>query len=126
MDKVDKKKLTPLGFALKNNKTNIAELLIQLGAKEKAEATSDKKKKKGGKGSKEDSDKNDEKQENKIKNYVLVRIVDGEKKVLTSKEMEEFKKKYPDVADLLYNQKLIEELEANAPDAYFKIFIILI
>ena len=37
MDKVDKKKLTPLGFALKNNKTNIAELLIQLGAKEKAE-----------------------------------------------------------------------------------------
>ena len=32
--------------------------------------------------------------------------------------MEEFKKKFPDVAELLYNQKLIEDLEQNAPEAY--------
>lgn len=93
-------------------------MLIQLGAQDIKDLVSDKKKnKKKGGSNNNDSENNDLKSENKLRKYVLVRIVDGEKKVLTSKEIEDFKKKFPEVSELLYNQKMIEELEQNAPEA---------
>ncbi len=115
---MDKKKQTPVAFAHKHGKTAIAELLLKLGAQDVKMDDKKKNKKKGGNPNNNDTtENNDQKVEEKLRKYILVRIIEGEKKVLTSKELEDFKNKYPDLADLLYNQSKIVELEQSAPEA---------
>jgi len=104
-----------LSFAYKNNKTAITELLLSLGAIDAKDQPTDKKNK--NKKKRLDSDTIEQKTENRIRKYVLIKINDhGDKHVLSSDEIESFKKRYPDVAELLYNQQSLEDLEKNAPE----------
>lgn len=105
-----------MSFAIKNGKNAIADILSDLGAQDSKDMGLEKKKSKKKAMSQQGSENNDSKLENKLRKYVLVKIEDGEKKVLTSREIEEFRKTYPEVADLLYNQNVLEELEQNAPE----------
>jgi len=117
--KLTKKKQNPLSFSIKNNKKEIADLLVSYGAIPVKLAFD---KKSSSKKKKEVPDNNLEKMDSisnanlKIK-AVLIKIVDGKKIPLTSSDLEEFQKLNPEVFDLLNNPEELENIDKDSSDS---------
>lgn len=128
VNRVDKKKHTPYTYALKFNQNQIAQMLLSRGAKdvEKPEGKDKKGKNKSKKvtsgnnlnESQITSNLNEEENEAlKPKKYVLVKVTgDGHKRALTQEEIEQFKNEFKQVAEFIYNEKKLEELEKEVPE----------
>jgi len=140
VNKVDKKKHTPYTYALKFNQNQIAQLLLSRGAKdvEKPEAK-DKKGKSKNKKSASGAAANvvvsgdsvlhnvhvagaavsqhlveDTNEALKPKKFVLVKVLpDGHKRALTHQELEKFESDFKQIAEIIYNEKKLDELEKD-------------
>ena len=120
VNKIDKKKQTPVSYAEKIGQTKIMELLLNNGGikpENKSKKKNDNKNKKGNKKTPEEEQMS--KQEmiesiQKPKKHILVKILEsGEKIALNDEEIEEFKKKNPEAARLLYNKEELEKEKKN-------------
>jgi hypothetical protein len=117
MDKPDKKGLTPYLFSIKHGKNAIAELLATKGANIVVKGGNDKKNNKSKKTKNEEETKADTDEIQKPKKCLIVRLGEnGEKIPLTPEEVEEFKRNYPDVTQLMENASQLDELEKGAPE----------
>jgi hypothetical protein len=114
---------------LKFNQTQIAQLLLSRGAKdvEKPEAKDKKGKNKSKKAagaannaneSFNQSNANEEENEAlKPKRFVMVKVLpDGHKRALTQEEVEQFKSEFKQIAEIVYSEKKLEELEKEVPE----------
>ena len=115
VNKIDKRKQTPVSFAEKMNQIKIMELLIQNGGI-KGESKNKNDNKNKGKRNKKTSEEgfiNKEDMINSIqrpKKNILVKVNEnGEKNPLSKEEIEEFKKKYPQVSKLLFEKDELEK-----------------
>ncbi len=122
LNKIDKKKLNPYTYALKFNQTQIAQLLHSKGANDitsgKADNKDKKNKNKKQKSNIENLNVNEEQEniESKPKKFLLVKInPDGTKKALTSEELDEFKKSYEEISNILSNEEKLKDLENEMP-----------
>ncbi len=127
INKEDKKKHTPYTYALKFNHNQIAQLLHSKGANDvqKPEVKDKKSKNKKQKvthgettsGINLQGDIEEENVDAKPKKYLLVRIMpDGQKRALSFEEIEQFKKAYAEVSNILYDDERLHELEKDVPE----------
>ena len=131
VNKTDKKKHTPFTYALKFNQNQIAQMLQGRGAKdvEKPEAKDKKGKNKSSKKSAVAGNVNvnesfnnsnlieEENEAVKPKKFVLVKVMpDGQKRALTQEEIEKFKNECRQIAEIIYNEKKLEEIEKEIPE----------
>ncbi len=116
MDKSDKKGLTPYLFAIKHGKNSIAELLAARGVNTQVKVGHDKKAK-SKKTKTEEEGKIEIEEIQKARKCFLVKMNEyGEKIVLTNDEIEDMRKNYPDVMNMIENPTVLEEAEKNAPE----------
>ena len=128
VNKIDKKKHTTYTYALKFNQNQIAQLLLSKGAKDvekpegKDKKGKNKSKKTAGIGNLNESviTSNINEEENealKPKKFVLLKVTpDGQKRALTQEEIEKFKNEFKQIAEFIYNEKKMEELEKDVPE----------
>ncbi len=127
LNKIDKKKHTPYTYALKFSQNQIAQMLLNRGAKdvEKPEGKDKKSKNKNKKIGNIPANESlntsniEENEAMKPKKFVLVKVAnDGSKRALKHDEIEQFKNEFKQVAEFLFNEKKLEELEKEIPDQY--------
>lgn len=110
MNKVDKKKQTPLSYAMKQGKDSIVQLLTSYGAK--LPEKNDKKSKSGKKRTEEKEES--EKAETTPTTYSLYKIENDKLIPLSNAELDEFFKAHHAIADLMENPEKLEKLEFEA------------
>ena len=49
-------------------------------------------------------------------------LPDGQKRALTQEEIEKFKSEFKQIADFMYNEKKLEEVEKEIPEQYYNYF----
>ena len=120
VNKIDKKKQTPVSYAEKIGQSKIMELLLNNGGikpDNKSKKKNENKNKKSNKKSPEEEQMNKQEMIDSIqkpKKHILVKILEsGEKIALNDEEIEDFKKKNPEAAKLLYNKEELEKEKKN-------------
>ena len=112
---IDKRKLTPYTFAVKNEQDKIIELLKSRGAMISA-VIENNKKSKNKKKEKNLENKIMEKQEIKLKKYVMIKITNrGDKEILSQLEIEEFKKVHQEISNIIFDENKLTNIANEIP-----------